>query len=156
MALPARAAPLARPSAPRLPRWAPALLLALGACGHVERAEPTAPPPVAAAPTGGPAAAPARALPAPKEALYADCRERVELPEQDGECTTDADCARSGCSQELCVAAAGAAGIMSTCEVLPCFQVLGACGCAAGRCAWTLADPPAGSAPPPIQLPPKG
>ncbi|MCB9779125.1 MAG: hypothetical protein H6742_11225 [Alphaproteobacteria bacterium] len=72
--------------------------------------------------------------------LYAGCRERVEQPEADGECSADADCAATGCSGERCVAASVAGDLMSTCEVQPCFQVLDHCGCVEGRCSWSLKD----------------
>jgi eight-cysteine-cluster-containing protein len=72
--------------------------------------------------------------------MYQRCYDRVELPQADGECTADADCVRAGCSAELCVTRAAAADRSSTCEVLPCFNVLEACGCVAGRCQWSLRD----------------
>jgi eight-cysteine-cluster-containing protein len=73
-------------------------------------------------------------------ALYARCRDRVEGPEAEGECVTDADCARTGCSSEVCTTVALAPEIMTTCEVLPCFGALQACGCHEGRCTWTIAE----------------
>lgn len=72
--------------------------------------------------------------------MYQRCHDRVELPEADGECQADADCTRAGCSAELCVTRAAAADRSSTCEVLPCFNVLEACGCVTGRCQWSLRD----------------
>jgi len=86
-----------------------------------------------------PAALPPAALPpADAAAAYAACRARVEEPEADGECTTDADCAVAGCSGEICTTAAAVGELMSTCEVDPCFAVLDHCGCQAGRCSWSL------------------
>lgn len=72
--------------------------------------------------------------------LYAQCHDRVEMPQADGECTTDADCTRAGCGAEVCTAVASAEGLMSTCEDRICFHVLDACGCHEGRCTWTLKD----------------
>lgn len=78
------------------------------------------------------------ATPTDAAALYAECEGRVEQPESDGECTTDADCVKAGCSSERCITAASAEGLMGTCEVLPCFEVLDSCGCQEGRCRWSL------------------
>ena len=72
--------------------------------------------------------------------VYEACRERVEGPETAGECSTDADCVAVGCSQEMCVAASQS-GLMSTCERLPCFSVLDACGCVEGLCSWSVKAP---------------
>ncbi len=72
------------------------------------------------------------------EALYAACRDRVEQPEADGECTTDQDCAPAGCSGEICTTKAAGAEVMSTCEIRACYAVLDTCGCVEGRCAWSL------------------
>ncbi len=92
------------------------------------------------------------APPVPAQA-YAACRDRLELPEVAGECTTDADCSKAGCSQEVCVAAATAPDVMTTCEILPCFAALDTCGCQEGMCSWTLKSemPPRGR----LDLPPK-
>jgi eight-cysteine-cluster-containing protein len=67
-------------------------------------------------------------------------------------CFIDADCARAGCSSELCVSAEDAAGIVSTCDYKDWYNCLplSSCGCNAGKCAWDqneeylecLADPP--------------
>lgn len=78
----------------------------------------------------GPAATP--------QELFASCEGRVEQPEQDGECASDGDCVRAGCSSEVCTSRPSAADIMTTCEILPCFDVLDACGCVQGRCRWSL------------------
>ena len=72
--------------------------------------------------------------------VYEACRERVEGPEAAGECTTDADCVAVGCSQEMCVATTQS-GLVSTCERLPCFSVLDACGCVEGLCSWSVKAP---------------
>lgn len=115
--------------------------------------EPAAAAPASSPPTGQVAATVEGAAMDP-QALYGQCRERVEGPEAQGECATDADCARGGCSQEVCATPASLAGMMSTCEVLPCFQVLQDCGCHDGRCTWTVAAPAADpQAPPPVVLP---
>lgn len=71
-------------------------------------------------------------------ALYGACKDRVEGVQTAGECTTDADCAKVGCSQEVCVPAKLAGEVMTTCEVLPCFKALDTCGCHEGMCSWTL------------------
>jgi eight-cysteine-cluster-containing protein len=72
------------------------------------------------------------------QSLYQSCLSRVEGRGKPGECSTDADCTKAGCSQEMCIARAEAAGVMSTCEVRPCFAVLDSCGCQAGQCTWSL------------------
>jgi eight-cysteine-cluster-containing protein len=72
------------------------------------------------------------------EALYLACEDRVEQPETDGECSVDEDCVRAGCSAETCVAKESAEELLSTCEILPCFEVLDVCGCQMGRCRWSL------------------
>lgn len=72
------------------------------------------------------------------QSLYETCRDRVEGVETDGECETDADCARAGCGSEVCLPAKLAVDVMTTCEVRPCFSVLDTCGCNEGRCNWTL------------------
>lgn len=72
--------------------------------------------------------------------LYGACQERVEGSSTPGECHTDADCSRAGCSQEVCVPAREAAEVMSTCERLPCFNTLDTCGCHEGVCSWTLKE----------------
>ncbi|MBN2797690.1 MAG: hypothetical protein JXX28_00950 [Deltaproteobacteria bacterium] len=113
---------------------------------------PEAIPPVAAAPELSAAAQQlpvAQAVQTPAE-QYAACRERVELPEQDGECAVDGDCTARGCGSERCVAAVSPEGL-STCEDRPCFKVLDACGCHQGRCTWTLREPAA----PALALPPR-
>lgn len=97
---------------------------------------------------------PVDATPAPDPAtLYADCRDRIELPEDDGECTADADCATSGCGSEVCLPASRQGEVMTTCEERLCFRAVDACTCQAGRCQWTLKDavPPLGGLP--VQLP---
>ena len=72
------------------------------------------------------------------QSLYDGCRERVEGTETDQECTADADCVSTGCSSELCIAKSAAAGVMSTCEVRTCFQVLESCTCQEGHCRWVV------------------
>ncbi len=84
-----------------------------------------------------------------KMELYAGCRDRVEGPTLPKECASDADCVASGCSGEVCVARTVAPTVMTTCEILPCFAVLDACGCQEGACVWTLKD----AAPPALRLP---
>ncbi len=72
--------------------------------------------------------------------LYDQCRDRLEGPEVDGECSADADCDRAGCSGEVCVPVSKKAEIMTTCEILPCFAAKDVCGCHEGRCTWTLKE----------------
>ena len=110
----------------------------LVACGG--RTPPPAPEPTAAPPAE---VVPASASP---EALYTECRDRVEGPEAAGECDDDADCGRSGCGSEVCTTIAEAGNVMTTCEDRACFAVLDTCGCHDGRCTWTVR--PAGPATP--------
>ncbi len=70
--------------------------------------------------------------------LYENCKDRVEGANVPGECTTDADCARTGCSGEVCATAAEVESIMTTCEVRLCYHVLDACSCVEGGCGWSL------------------
>ena len=72
------------------------------------------------------------------QALYASCKDRVELPAGPGECQSDADCARAGCGKEVCTTAKAAPAVMTACDDQPCFQVLDSCGCHDGQCSWTL------------------
>ena len=110
----------------------------------------------AAAPEAPPAAEPeATSSALDPQALYAPCRVRVEGPEADGECSADADCVKGGCSGEVCATPKSLEGMMGTCEVLPCFEVLQACGCNDGRCTWTVGPAAAGSGAPPVVLPPR-
>ncbi|MBN1336206.1 MAG: eight-cysteine-cluster domain-containing protein [Deltaproteobacteria bacterium] len=102
-------------------------LLVLG-CNHPAAPEPAAQP----APVAVEAVTPAL--------LYAQCRDRLEGPEEPGECTTDADCAVAGCSSEVCTTAVRAPDVITTCEVLPCFGALQACGCREGVCSWTIVE----------------
>lgn len=105
---------------------------------HDPAVEP--PAPIAPDPSGSAPATPAISA---GRALYESCRDRMESPEADGECVKDADCARTGCGSEVCTtASAAAAGLATTCEVLPCFGAVDTCGCHAGRCQWTVLDEP--------------
>ncbi len=130
------------------------LLLALAsACGQPEpgaeggeapvehRVEAPAPPAEAPEPSEA-APEPVNDTPVPPspQELYEACRDRVEQPQVDGECETDADCVRAGCSQEICTSTEAAADVMSTCEMRPCFEILDACGCVDGRCTWSIKD----------------
>jgi eight-cysteine-cluster-containing protein len=105
--------PVADPPEPAVPEAAP-----------TPDAPPLEPPSVTGEPTPG--------------LLYERCRDRVEQPEADGECTNDADCASSGCGSEVCTTAAAATDLMTTCEIRQCFSVLDSCGCVKGRCTWSL------------------
>ena len=122
-------------------RWCAVWWIAV-ACGRpvAPTPEPSVPP-VEVAPAPEPA--PVAASP---EALYAECRDRVEGHEAAGECDDDADCGRTGCGSEVCTTTAEVPNVMSTCEERPCFAVLDACGCHDGRCTWTVR--PAGSVAP--------
>lgn len=55
-----------------------------------------------------------------------------------GECASDADCVRAGCSSQLCVPASQANDTASTCEYLPEYACLAqtTCGCIDGKCGW--------------------
>jgi eight-cysteine-cluster-containing protein len=79
-------------------------------------------------------------------ASYAACEERVERPEEAGECSADSACVQAGCSGELCVAETSAKEAFSSCEQRLCFNALDSCSCQEGRCRWTLKeaapDPP--------------
>lgn len=125
-----------------------ALLLAL-ACAHAPADSPPATTPAATSPAAGSTPVvfgeadangnPTTLIPGtPTDpaSLYGACRERVEGAEKDGECTTAADCAPTGCSREVC--APKGADLTTTCDVQPCFAVLDQCGCTAGHCTWTL------------------
>ncbi len=136
--------------APRV--WCLMVLCALTSCNRPDRVAPPDPPaspvvgePRADASAGGPVPsglarqAGHRGLSAAEQ--YALCKVRVEGSDTPGECTADADCQRAGCSQELCISSTEAAlGVMSTCEVRPCFAVLTTCGCHDGICAWSVGD----------------
>jgi eight-cysteine-cluster-containing protein len=122
------------------------LLLALVACGA------RAPSPAPSSGEGAEArvivtAPPAETAPAAETApptaasLYAAGRARVEGEQSPGECAADTDCARAGCSQEVCVPATRVGAVITTCEILPVFAVLDACGCHEGACTWTLKEP---------------
>lgn len=106
-------------------------------------------PPPQTAPTS-----PVVESPTPQDAasLYNACLQRVEGSEVAGECTVDADCAVAGCSREVCLPAAKAPEVITTCEVLPCFSVLSSCGCKEGLCNWTVTE----GARPLLKPPPAG
>jgi len=72
-------------------------------------------------------------------ARYAECKERVELPESGGECAVDDDCAPGGCNLTVCTTTAAVQeGLMTSCDVEPCAEILKECGCVSGRCQWSL------------------
>ena len=73
------------------------------------------------------------------EETYKLCEARVEGPSTPGECTQDSDCAKAGCSTEVCVPAKKVGDIITTCEIQACFSVLSSCGCKDGMCSWTVA-----------------
>ena len=132
-----------------------ALLLAWGCNAKNTPTTEPLPEPVEPAPEPEPPA------PETPQTLYAACHDRVELPQADAECESDEDCAKAGCSQEVCTTATQAAEINTICDVQPCFSVLEACGCTEGTCTWTLTaelpeapaeGAPGGSLPP--SLPP--
>jgi len=122
------------------------LCVGLLGCGAAEHAPAPSPTPVV---QSSQLEAPAtKTLPAPvtksppagdPAALYAACEQRVEGADKPAECAVDADCTSAGCSSEMCISRAEAdLGVMSTCEVLPCFSVLETCGCDAGVCRWQV------------------
>ena len=120
--------------------------------------QPTPAPAPAPAPTADPAPAPASG--GTPQSLYAECTDRVELPQKAAECKADADCATSGCGNEVCTTAAEKANVVTTCEDRLCFKVLDACGCHDGLCSWSLkAEVPESQVPVsplPSSLPPTG
>lgn len=82
------------------------------------------------------------------QSLYAECTDRVELPQKAAECKADADCATSGCGNEVCTTATEKANVVTTCEDRLCFKVLDTCGCHEGLCSWSLkATVPEGQVP---------
>ena len=72
------------------------------------------------------------------QALYEECRDRVDPASTPGECTSDADCVRTGCNGEVCVPSDQAGEVFTTCEVRLCYHVLDSCSCIEGQCGWTL------------------
>lgn len=115
------------------------LVLLLACSGTAARSEAPEPTPVDAAPALAPDAL-ASTLQSPL-AIHDRCRDRVELPEAGGECTTDADCAKAGCSGEVCTTTRAAAELVTSCERETCFDVLDTCRCQAGTCGWTVRIP---------------
>ena len=122
---------------------------------EAQATEPSAPPEASAAGTEPASTEPGTVAADPAvQALYQQCLARVEGRETDNECTADADCVAAGCSTEICTTKEAAEGMMSTCENRPCFAVLDACGCNAGRCQWSLKESlPTGGAV--LELPPQ-
>ncbi len=94
------------------------------------------------------------------EGLYASCLDRVENPQEGGECEQDTDCAVGGASGEVCTTSAAAADLMTSAERRRCFTVLDACGCREGACTWSIQDTVPQDAPAlpskPATLPPTG
>jgi eight-cysteine-cluster-containing protein len=122
------------------------VLLALSACGGAGKKERSREPEPAPATKAEPAPAPAPAPQVTPEELYAKCKDRMENPEEAGECKVDADCASAGCNQEVCTTVAKSKEWNTACDQQPCFQVADACGCHDGKCTWTLKkEVPAGS-----------
>ncbi len=115
--------------------------LLLAACGgNAKKSTPDVPSDDGVAKE--PAPEPIPAEPAPTEmtprGLYDQCVDRVEQPQADGECTTDADCKTAGCGREVCTTTTEAANVMTTCDVKLCFSILETCGCNEGLCNWSL------------------
>jgi len=133
--------------------------LALSGCGRGASTPPSEPSPApqpepaATERAPAPSADSASSNPTTAQELYESCEARVEQPEADGECESDSDCVKGGCSSEICTTAAAAADLMTTCEVLPCFSVLDACGCVEGRCRWSIVDKGPAAPMPPLMLP---
>jgi eight-cysteine-cluster-containing protein len=121
------------------------LIVLLVGCGRGASSAPGDPPPVPAlerrdgdgSVSDATPSSPSAPAATPRE-LYGSCEARVEQPEVPGECSSDTDCVRGGCSSEVCTSRQGAADVMTTCEILPCFDVLDACACVDGRCRWSL------------------
>lgn len=125
------------------PLIAVATALALVACGGNGKKEPAPKEPVR---QEQPAPAPAPAGGATPQELYEKCHDRMENPEEAGECKADADCATAGCQGEVCTTVPKSKEWNTACEQQPCFQVADTCGCHDGKCTWTLKkEAPAGS-----------
>ena len=107
------------------------------ACG-TNASEPVTGPAAQPVPVSQPTPPALRAAILTPASIYGACRERVEGEESPGECTADADCAKAGCSSEVCVPKAKAGEVMTACDVQDCFSVLDTCGCREGLCTWTL------------------
>jgi eight-cysteine-cluster-containing protein len=136
---------------PFRPRWLAAALVVAGCTGNGKAPETPKDGAVDPAPAPVPTAVPPAPVQTPQE-LYAACMERVENPQADGECKTDADCATTGCGGEVCSTVANKPNVTTTCEDKLCFKVLDVCGCHEGHCTWTLkAEAP--KAPMPSGLP---
>lgn len=71
-------------------------------------------------------------------AAFEKYRDRLEGQEAAGECSADSECAPAGCSQEVCMPAG--AEVTTTCEVLPVYTILDACGCVDTKCQWSLKE----------------
>jgi eight-cysteine-cluster-containing protein len=121
------------------------LLALLIACGGAASPPPsTQVPVVSASPSeiAPPAVSdPSGGAPITGADLYGQCRDRVEGAATAGECVTDADCSKAGCSQEVCVSASAAKSVKTSCERLLCFSALDSCGCHEGTCSWTVKEP---------------
>lgn len=119
-------------------RWIPVSALVLMSCAGcdrpVEAAGPSGKPDVSVAPSEDPTS------PFTVASLYADCRDRVEKPEEPGECTSDEECVRAGGSLEICTTVTASQDLISTAELRPCFRVLEACTCQDTQCSWTLKE----------------
>jgi eight-cysteine-cluster-containing protein len=126
------------------------VILLLLACAGAAAPPPPPEPPVTSPPPLVDTVAPSMLTP---RTIYAACHDRVELPEVAGECVSDADCTKAGCSGEVCLPARAAGDLVTSCEVQDCFSVLASCGCHEGACTWTLQLPP-GSLKPVPGLPP--
>ena len=127
-------------------RVLPLFIVLLAGCGAKSSATPEPAPTEEPAPAPAPApevkpAEPEATADAPTpESLYAECQQRVEGKQAEGECEKDEDCKTAGCGQEVCVTVANATDVMTTCEAKPCFTVLDSCGCNEGQCTWSLKD----------------
>ena len=97
-------------------------------------------PVVVGKPPATPPSTKPRIEPSTPAELYAQCESRLEQPEAAGECKADSDCVNAGCSSEICTTKVAAADLMTTCEMLPCFEVVDTCGCVEGQCRWSLVD----------------
>jgi eight-cysteine-cluster-containing protein len=126
-------------------RVLPLFFVFLTACGAKSSATAEPAPTEEAAPAPDPVpevepeAEPEAEAPTPAS-LYAECQQRVEGKQVEGECEKDEDCKTAGCGTEVCVTVANAADVMTTCEDKLCFKVLDTCGCNEGQCTWSLKD----------------
>lgn len=70
--------------------------------------------------------------------LLTACTQQSVVDGETPECIADSDCAKAGCSGQVCTTTLEAPNIVTTCEYRPeydCYQASG-CGCIKGKCSW--------------------